>query len=344
LDNFENLLDMDSEKKAKRIVQPVKVPKIVSKSCKKCGEYYRQDMYYPSNSFFFPDGYCDICKDCLDTYLGDGRDLEKFDKVCQYLDVPFDLNEWMNIVDHNPAGYLNLYMRSNWSKAYETGADWKKTEEEWRRIIKENKEKEKLDVFNQEEMQRLIAKWGNGFSKQQMIKFEQMYEDIERTQSITTAIQRDNAKKMCMLSYKIEEAIWNEDENGRGNGTEVKSLIGAYDQLAKSADFTPKAAKNIGDFESVGELCAFLEKRGFKNDFYDWKPKDEVDKVMANLQKYTRRVILGETNIADELNSKLDQIQAMNAIENGEMEEEENYHRVPIEDDLADEYNEEMEI
>lgn len=345
MSEFDNLLSMNGTNK-KRVVQPVNVPKIVNKSCKKCGQYYKQDMYYPSNSFFFPDGYCDICKDCLDDYLGDGRDLDKFDKVCQYLDVPFDLNEWMNIVDHNLAGHLSSYMRSNWTKNYEKENTWKATTDKWKRIIKENKEKENLDTFNQEEMNRLMEKWGSGFSKQQMLKFESMYKDIEKTQSITTAIQKDNAKKMCMLSYKIEEAIWAEDEDGKskGNGTEVKSLIGAYDQLAKAADFTPKAAKNVGDFESVGELCAFLEKRGFKNEFYDWKPRDEIDKVMANLQKYTKRVILGETNIADELNTKLDQIQAMNDMENSDAQEDERYHKVPIEEELADEYNEEIDI
>lgn len=342
MSDFDNLLDLEADKKKKRVVQPIEVPKLVNKSCKKCKQYYKQNMYYPSNSFFFPDGYCDICKDCLDEYLGDGRDIDKFNKVCQYLDIPFELNEWINIVENNLNGYLNLYMRSNWNKEY--GGSWKETTEKWKKIVKENKEKENIDIFNREEMDKLMEKWGYGFSKDQMLKFEKMYEDIEKTQSITTAIQRDNAKKMCMLSYKIEEAIWNEDENGKGNGSEVKSLISAYDQLAKAADFTPKAAKNVGDFESVGELCAFLEKRGYKNEFYDWKPKDEVDKVMENLQKYTKRVILGETNIADELNSKLDQIQAMNAIENGEVEEEENFHKVPIEDELADEYNEEMDI
>lgn len=342
MSDFDNLLDLDADKKKKRVVQPIEVPKLVNKSCKKCKQYYKQNMYYPSNSFFFPDGYCDICKDCLDEYLGDGRDIDKFNKVCQYLDIPFELNDWINIVENNLSGHLNLYMRSNWNKEY--GGSWAETTEKWKNIVKANEEKDHIDIFNREEMDKLMEKWGYGFSKDQMLKFEKMYEDIEKTQSITTAIQRDNAKKMCMLSYKIEEAIWNEDENGKGNGSEVKSLISAYDQLAKAADFTPKAAKNVGDFESVGELCAFLEKRGYKNEFYDWKPKDEVDKVMANLQKYTKRVILGETNIADELNSKLDQIQAMNAIENGEVEEEENFHKVPIEDELADEYNEEMDI
>ena len=186
--------------------------------------------------------------------------------------------------------------------------------DEWIAILKEGDERNHLDCFKQEDIRQLKEKWGRNFSDAQLIQFERMYEDIEKTQSITTAIQKDNARKMCMLSYKIEQAIWDEDENGKGNGTEVKSLIGAYDQLAKSADFTPKTAKNIGDFESVGELFAFLEKRGWKNKYYDWKPRDEVDKVMSNLQTYTKRIIIGETNIAEELNDKLEEMSSKNYI------------------------------
>ena len=35
----------------------------------------------------------------------------------------------------------------------------------------------------------------------------------------------------------------------------------------KDSEFTPKNVKNASDFESMGELCRWLEKRGFKNPF-----------------------------------------------------------------------------
>jgi len=42
-------------------------------------------------------------------------------------------------------------------------------------------------------------------------------------------------------------------------------LLGSYDKLVKIAEFTPKNAKNANDFDSVGELFRWLEKRGWKN-------------------------------------------------------------------------------
>lgn len=317
-------------------------PTIVGKNCRKCGNYHQQDMYLKAESWFFPDGYLDICNECLDKYFGDCMDLEKADKFCQYADIPFNVNEWMSLAESIQYGAFKNYVRQYWSEEYEA-ISWKKVHDEWIAILKDGDERNHLDCFKQEDIRQLKEKWGRNFSDAQLIQFEKMYEDIEKTQSITTAIQKDNARKMCMLSYKIEQAIWDEDENGKGNGTEVKSLIGAYDQLAKSADFTPKTAKNIGDFESVGELFAFLEKRGWKNKYYDWKPRDEVDKVMSNLQTYTKRIIIGETNIAEELNDKLEQIKNLNAIDSSGAMSDEEFLTVHYEDDLADELMEEWD-
>lgn len=323
-------------------VQPVeirKTPKIVGKNCRKCGQYYNQDGFLKSNSWFFPDGYLEICNECLGKYLGDCTDLEKADKFCQYADIPFNVNDWIAAERNDKYNAFKIYTNQVWVNKYET-INWKSVHDEWIDIMKNGEEREKIGVLSHEDLKALREKWGSEYTEDQLRRFEQLYNDIDKTQSIITAIQRDNARKMCMLSYQIEKAIWDEDQKG----SDVKSLIAAYDQLAKSSDFTPKSAKNAGDFDSVGELCAFLEKRGFKNKFYDWVPRDEVDKVMMNLQKYTKRIIVGETNIAEELNEKLDAIQNMNRLEYDYNEDDDEFNKIVIDDNLADEFNEEFEV
>lgn len=323
-------------------VQPVeirKTPKIVGKNCRKCGQYYNQDGFLKSNSWFFPDGYLEICNECLGKYLGDCTDLEKADKFCQYADIPFNVNDWIAAERNDKYNAFKTYTNQVWVNRYET-INWKSVHDEWMDIMKNGEEREKIGVLSHEDLKALHEKWGSEYTEDQLRRFEQLYNDIDKTQSIITAIQRDNARKMCMLSYQIEKAIWDEDQKG----SDVKSLIAAYDQLAKSSDFTPKSAKNAGDFDSVGELCAFLEKRGFKNKFYDWVPRDEVDKVMMNLQKYTKRIIVGETNIAEELNEKLDAIQNMNRLEYDYNEDDDEFNKIVIDDNLADEFNEEFEV
>jgi hypothetical protein len=336
-------LDFKDFMEPARRVQPLtdqSKPKIVGKTCRKCEEFFKQDMFLPTRSFFFPDGYLDICNNCLSKYLGACDDLHKADKFCQYGDFPFDPSEWINLQRTEQYGTFKKYCERLWAREYET-INWKDTQEKWQAIMKEDNSDEKIGLFNAQHVNDLRKKWGEEFTDEQVLRFEQLYNDIEKTQSIVTAIQKDNARKMCMLSYRIEKALWDEDKNG----SDVKSLISAYDQLAKAADFTPKTAKNVGDFESIGELCAFLEKKGQKFEFYDWKPKDDIDKVMQDLQNYTRRIVIGETNIAEELNDKLDMVQRMNNIENDGLynDDEDLFSSVAIDDDLADEYNEQFE-
>lgn len=330
---FEDLLEPD------RRVKPVSaVPKIVGKNCRKCGEYHQQDMFVPSRSFFFPDGYIDICNNCLDKWLDDCTDISKADKFCQYADIPFNINDWMTMVHNNGRGMFKMYANQNWSQKYDT-IDWKPVHDEWKQIMQEGEYRDKIGALSIEDMKKLREFWGSEYSEDQLLRFQALYDDIEKTQSITTAIQRDNARKMCMLSYQVEKAIWNEEMKG----SDIKALVSSYNDLAKASDFSPKTARNAGDFESVGELCAFLEKRGYMNKFYDWKPKDEIDQVMKNLQSYTKRIVIGETNIAEELNTKLDQIQQMNRMEDYSDEDEE-YSRIVVDDNLADEFNEAFEV
>lgn len=330
---FEEFLTTD------RRVQPI-APKvhIVGKNCRKCGEFYKQDMFIASKSWFFPDGYIDICNNCLDKWFGDCTDLAKADKFCQYADLPFNVNDWMTLVNSNGAGMFKLYAVQNWSSKYDT-LDWGPVHKEWKKILEEGKEREKIGALSMEDLKKLREFWGAEYTDDQLKRFQSLYEDIEKTQSITTAIQRDNARKMCMLSYQVEKAIWNEDSKG----TDIKALVSSYNDLAKASDFSPKTARNAGDFESIGELCAYMEKKGFMNEFYNWVPKDSVDAVMKNLQNYTKRIVIGETNIAEELNEKLDQVQQMNKLEDYS-EDEEKYNKIVIDDSLADEYNEEFEV
>jgi hypothetical protein len=42
-------------------------------------------------------------------------------------------------------------------------------------------------------------------------------------------------------------------------------MLSSYDKIIKIAEFTPKNAKNAADFDSVGELVRWLEKKGWKN-------------------------------------------------------------------------------
>lgn len=72
-----------------------------------------------------------------------------------------------------------------------------------------------------------------------------------------------------------------------------------YDSLMKSGKFT--AAQNkaeSGEYvDSVSELVAVCEKDGFIPRYYIDEPKDKVDRVIQDLQDYTRNLITEEMHL-----------------------------------------------
>ena len=67
-------------------------------------------------------------------------------------------------------------------------------------------------------------------------------------------------------------------------------MLGSYEKLVKIGEFTPKNAKNAEDFDSVGELFAYLEKTGFLLNYKITENRDIVDKTIENMQQYVRRL------------------------------------------------------
>jgi hypothetical protein len=58
----------------------------------------------------------------------------------------------------------------------------------------------------------------------------------------------------------------------------------AYDTLSKIANLTPKAVKDGNELSSVGELLAYLEKKGWINKYYDDEVRDEADYTMKDIK------------------------------------------------------------
>jgi hypothetical protein len=105
-------------------------------------------------------------------------------------------------------------------------------------------------------------------------------------------------------------------------------LLSSYDKLIKAADFTPKNVKNINDFDSVGELIKWLEKKGWKNSFYDDVPRDIVDETMKNFQAFNQRLYTNESGIGEQITERL------NNLKNVALIEQESYYGTDAEYDL----------
>ena len=117
----------------------------------------------------------------------------------------------------------------------------------------------------------------------------------------------DQALKLCKLSLIIDSRI--------REGADIDKMLGSYEKLVKIGEFTPKNAKNAEDFDSIGELAAYLEKTGFVNKFYDGVKRDIVDITMNNIQTFCQRLYTQEPGIGEEITKRIEALQTAKDIE-----------------------------
>ena len=84
-----------------------------------------------------------------------------------------------------------------------------------------------------------------------------------------------------------------------------------YNELMKSGKFTAQQNKaEKGEYvDSISELVALCEKDGFIPRYYVDEPKDKVDRVLQDLQSYTRSLVMEEMNLGNLIENAVKQIE-----------------------------------
>lgn len=116
-------------------------------------------------------------------------------------------------------------------------------------------------------------------------------------------------------------------------------MVKMYDSLMKSGKFT--AAQNKaenGEFvDSISELVAVCEKEGFIPRYYVDGPQDKVDRVIQDMQDYTRTLITEEMHLAPLIERAVRQIETDRekeiAIDEAEDGDEEAFEQALFQDD-----------
>ena len=91
----------------------------------------------------------------------------------------------------------------------------------------------------------------------------------------------------------------------------AQKMLKMYDGLMKSGKFT--AAQNKaenGEFvDSISELVALCEKDGFIPRYYVDGPQDKIDRVIQDMQDYTRNLIIEEMHLGALIERAVQQIE-----------------------------------
>lgn len=278
------------------------------KSCCKCGQMFGEEGFAPTKSLFFPDGVITICNDCVDRDLAaHDWDWDYIDKMCQMADIPFIPKEWERLRQMNDKEVFYRYATIFLASEYE-GIGWS----DYYKAFKELKEagtiEEELPEIAEKRERELKEKWGANYDKEALQYLEGLFHGLMTTQNVNGALQIDQAKKICKMSYEVDRRI--------EEGSDFDKLLASYDKLVKAAEFTPKNVKNINDFDTFGEAIKWLEKKGWRNTFYDGVTRDIVDESMKNFQNFNQRLYTNESSIGEEITRRLDALKHTAEIEN----------------------------
>lgn len=290
------------------------------KTCNRCGGTFAPSNFAMTKSIFYPDGSLPICNDCVELYLIDvDFDWGEVNKLCQYADIPFVPKEWERMRELNGTKAFPKYAEVFAQTEYED-LGWSDYFEAFKKLRDSGELEDELPGIADKKRRLLQERWGANYDDEALRYLENLYNGLLTTQNVNGKLQIDQAEKICKISYEIDCRI--------RAAQDFDKLLSSYDKLIKAADFTPKNVKNINDFDSVGELIKWLEKKGWKNSFYDDVPRDIVDETMKNFQAFNQRLYTNESGIGEQITERL------NNLKNVALIEQESYYGTDAEYDL----------
>ena len=159
--------------------------------------------------------------------------------------------------------------------------------------------------LTEEDVRYLRLRWGKSYKPSEWIWLERFYRNFEKTYDIQTAGHKDTLMKLAKVSLKLDQLI----DLGDIDGAQKTEKM--YNSLMKSGSFTALQNKQEQQqgIDSIGEIVAMCESKGFIPRYYIDSPKDKVDRVLQDMQEYTRSLIMEETNIGDLIENAVKQIQ-----------------------------------
>lgn len=305
---------------------------MANRSCLKC----KQDKTL-ANFISVPSqlhcGYLPICRSCLNEIIKENTDSQKgnweiVNKICQWADIPFIPEEWDRISKEGDKDSLGMYIAIFRAKKFE-GLNWEHYNRAYLQLEKEGRFEDAVPALKEEQIKSRRKKWGYNYDEEQLEYLENLHNGLILSQNIVGALNEDQALKLCKISLIIEEKI-------RANVDFTKDLK-AYDELAKLANLTPKNVKDANEFDSFGEVFAYLEKTGWQNKYYQGAVRDEIDNTERNMKNWLRYLYVNETGVAEEIEERINNLKTAAELSGEEFNEKEFRDYIKNEDNAKEE-------
>lgn len=277
------------------------------KTCTKCKVNKPKSYFIETRSWFYADGLSPVCNTCIKEHLiEENWSWDAVDRICQVMNIPFLPKKFEELHAIHLNDCFPIYAKFFMTAEYEP-FHWKDYFNKFLELKNKSKLDLELPVLNSSYYDDLKLRWGHNYDNEQLVYLENLYNGLLASQNIVGALQQDQAQKLCKISLEIDERI--------RAGMDFDKLMGSYEKMTKVADFTPKNARSDSDFSSMGEITAWLEKRGWLNPWYDNANKDIVDEVIHSMQSFVQRLYVNEPGIGEEVNERIAQLKLAEELE-----------------------------
>lgn len=264
-------------------------------------------QYTPSK--FFPSHRSLFCTSCLELMVPQDN-FGEVDRLCRYLDIPFDLDKWSSLYpihkDHTLTAYFNTLLDDHYQSL-----QWSDENERWRLAREEGTIDDEIAALSDAKVRKLKRTWSSTYTNEELLFLEDYYNQILATQNVSTPILEHYARDLCEIELRIKKGL-------RGD-MDIKKDMDARDNIIKIAKFEASNAKNAADFDSVGELMVYYGKKGWHPKWH-MEPQDSVDFCMQNIQNYLKRLVVNEGNFAEQVEDARERYNMTERLENIENE------------------------
>lgn len=274
------------------------------RTCPECGKQHTRDMFLPvsNSSFYGIDGTSYTCIECVASKI-DRHDLGSIDKMCQFLDLPFDADRWLEMEkQYEKLGPLLIDYCQEMTNGKYVDNDWFEYNKMWEKCREYNGVLDKLTAMHSDLLMFLRKKWGHidGFTLEEYMRMEEYERHTLSHYPFKDEARRDMVRKLAKLSAISDHCIAN------GDNKEATTVLQSYNTLMKELGISTQTASNENTIESLSELVAYLEKTGFLLNYKITENRDVVDKTIENMQQYVRRLFTDSSETVNEMyNSKM---------------------------------------
>lgn len=159
--------------------------------------------------------------------------------------------------------------------------------------VSQQVEEELISDLTDEDRRYLCLKWGKTYRPDEWIRLEELYEQMLASYDIQAAGDINTLKLACKSSLKANQLLDIGDIDG------AQKSMKMYETMMKAGKWTAQQNKEEGNdaIDSIGELVAICERDGFIPKYYVDGPKDKADRVLQDMQIYTKDLIQNETGL-----------------------------------------------